>query len=169
VLGIISEAAKLVGADSGDLKIIAQIESNLNPKAKAKTSSAAGLFQFTNAGFKDAINRFGAKRGITSSDRNNPEKNAILAAEVTESNREELRKTLGREPETRELYLAHFAGLSGAKKALRAFDANPNAPVSAGFSAKAIKANRGLLKGTLQDVMERLETKISKAKKAVSK
>jgi len=169
VLGVISSAANLVGAAVDDLKVIAQIESSLNPSAKAKTSSAKGLFQFTDTGFKDAVSRFGKKHGITSKDRNDTEKNAILAAEVTEANRQSLKSALGREPETRDIYLAHFAGLSGAKKALKAFDANPNAPVSAGFSSKAIKANKSLLKGTLADVMKRLDAKVEKAKKAVSK
>lgn len=168
VLGLISSAAQAVGGVAEDLKIIAQIESNLNPGAKAKTSSATGLFQFTNAGFKDAVRRFGNKNGITSSDRNDTEKNIILAAEVTEANRQELKRVLGREPETRDVYLAHFAGLSGAKKALIAFDKNPNSPVSAGFSTKAIKANKSLLKGTLADVMARLDQKIATAKKATN-
>ena len=47
VTGAIRQAATSTGTSFGYLLATAQIESNLNPSAKASTSSAQGLFQFT--------------------------------------------------------------------------------------------------------------------------
>src|ERR1700743_2918513 len=45
--GAIRQAARMTGADFKYLLATAQVESNLNPNAQAPTSSAKGLFQFT--------------------------------------------------------------------------------------------------------------------------
>src|ERR1700743_2241461 len=47
VTGAIRQAARMTGADFKYLLATAQVESNLNPSAQAATSSARGLFQFT--------------------------------------------------------------------------------------------------------------------------
>ena len=47
VTGAIRQAARMTGADFKYLLATAQVESNLNPNAQAATSSARGLFQFT--------------------------------------------------------------------------------------------------------------------------
>ena len=47
VTGAIRQAARMTGADFKYLLATAQVESNLNPNAQASTSSARGLFQFT--------------------------------------------------------------------------------------------------------------------------
>ncbi len=47
VTGAIRQAARMTGADFQYLLATAQVESNLNPNAQASTSSARGLFQFT--------------------------------------------------------------------------------------------------------------------------
>ena len=47
VTGAIRQAARMTGADFQYLLATAQVESNLNPNAQAPTSSARGLFQFT--------------------------------------------------------------------------------------------------------------------------
>src|SRR6185369_3529777 len=47
VTGAIRQAARMTGTDFRYLLATAQVESNLNPNAQAGTSSAKGLFQFT--------------------------------------------------------------------------------------------------------------------------
>ena len=47
VTGAIRQAARMTGAAFKYLLATAQVESNLNPNAQAATSSARGLFQFT--------------------------------------------------------------------------------------------------------------------------
>ena len=46
VTGAIQQAAKATGTSFQYLLATAKVESNLNPNAAAKTSSAGGLFQF---------------------------------------------------------------------------------------------------------------------------
>jgi hypothetical protein len=54
VLASIQAGARASGADFGFLLKTAQRESSLDPHAKASTSSATGLFQFTDATPKGA-------------------------------------------------------------------------------------------------------------------
>ena len=60
----IARAAQRTGEDFNFLLAQARIESSLNPQAKAPTSSAAGLFQFTNATWLSTLERHGAKHGL---------------------------------------------------------------------------------------------------------
>lgn len=92
---------------------VAQIESGGDPYAKNPNSSAAGLFQFTNA--------TGRQYGITNPFDVNQQQQAMQR--FTQDNAAALQKTLGREPTQGELYLAHQQGAGGASKLL----SNPNA------------------------------------------
>ena len=49
VRAAISRAAQATGVDFGYLLAQARLESGLNPNARARTSSATGLYQFTNS------------------------------------------------------------------------------------------------------------------------
>lgn len=109
---IITDAADKYGVPVEALMAIASIESGFNPLAKNSRSSAAGLFQF--------VERTAKGMGLT--DPYDPVASADAAARMAATNIKSLRKTLGREPTTGELYLAHQQGLSGA----RALLANPN-------------------------------------------
>lgn len=99
---------------------LAQAESGGNPNAKAKTSSASGLFQFTDGTWRDMVKKYGKEYGITMRDKNNPEAQRIMVEKFTEENAQVLSKVLGRAPNDGELYLAHFAGAGGAKRLLKA-------------------------------------------------
>ena len=52
------------GVDFAYLVAEASVESSLNPNAKAKTSSAAGLFQFIESTWEGMVERHGAKVGL---------------------------------------------------------------------------------------------------------
>lgn len=159
----IKEASSKTDVDEDVLKAIAKIESNFNPDAKSKTSSASGLFQFTDSTWAEMVEKFGKKHNITKDMKNDPIASSIMAGEFIKQNKEELTKFLNREPTTYELYLAHFAGLSGAKRAIKALEKNPNAPVSEGFSKRAIESNKGLLKGTISQTIDRIKRKVQRA------
>jgi peptidoglycan hydrolase-like protein with peptidoglycan-binding domain len=109
---IITDAADKYEVPTEALMAIASIESNFDPLADNPRSSAGGLFQF--------VDRTAKGMGLT--DRYDPVAAADAAARMTATNIKSLRKTLGREPTTGELYLAHQQGLGGA----RALLANPN-------------------------------------------
>jgi len=161
----IAQAARRTGVDFAYLYNQARVESSLDPQAKASTSSAAGLFQFTKqtwlqvvkshggghgAGWASAaIERGGA--GLTVADaqqraaienlRYDPEFASAMAAEFATDNRATLEAGLGRSAEPVDLYLAHFLGSAGATKFLSAHDADPDAAAAPLFPA-ASAANR---------------------------
>lgn len=120
---------------------IAQIESSLNPAARAKTSSAEGLFQVVDDTWRQFKGAPGQKR--------NPDENIRVGLDILSSNTRTLKSALGREPSPSELYAAHFLGPQGATSVLTAA---PDTPVEQLLSARAIKANpqlKGKVAGTL--------------------
>lgn len=117
------------GIDPTDFKRMAWIESKFDPNARASSSSAGGLFQFTN----DTARAYGLSNkfdGVA---------NAEAAARLWNDNRAQLTKALGREPTAGELYLAHQQGLGGAQKLL----SNPNASAASLVGNKAVVNNGG--------------------------
>lgn len=170
VRAAIAQAAARTGVDFDYLYNQARIESSLDPKAKARTSSAAGLFQFTRQTWlqvvekhggahgvgwaADAIERSG--RGLTVADpqaraaidalRHDPELASVMAAEFASDNRDHLEAKLGRSAEPVDLYLAHFLGSAGAVDFLAAHDADPSMAAAPLFPAAAA-ANRSIFYG----------------------
>lgn len=115
-----------------------KLESGGNPNAKAKTSSAEGLTQFTDGTWRAMVSKYGQEYGLTANGRTDPEQATIAAELYAKENSDKLARTLGREPEEHELYIAHFMGGSGAKKLLTLPD-NTNA---AQVFPEAAKANK---------------------------
>lgn len=142
-------------------------ESALDPKAKAATSSARGLFQFIDSTWmqmvKDEGANFGlgqyardieksgetyfvrdpARRAEILKLRDNPEAASYMAGAFASRNASELRGVLGREPTSGELYIAHFLGANGAKRFLLANNANPKTSAAQLFP-EAAAANRSI-------------------------
>jgi hypothetical protein len=162
----ISQASASTGVDFGYLMGQAKIESGFNPNAKARTSSATGLYQFIEQTWLGTVKEHGAKHGLgwaanaiqrgpngrfTVSDpgarqaildmRRDPQAAASMAAEFASDNQDILENKLGRPVESVDLYLAHFLGAGGATRFLRSHDANPDASAAAALPAAA-KANR---------------------------
>ena len=161
----IFRAASATGVDFDYLLGQAKIESGLNPNAKARTSSATGLFQFIEQTWLGTVKEHGAKHGLgwaadaihqgsngrfyvvggmrqTILDlRKQPEAASAMAAEFASDNKAYLESRLGRQIEPVDLYLAHFLGAGGAREFLGAHDANPDAPAAAVLPAAA-RANR---------------------------
>ena len=186
----IARAAERTGEDFNFLLAQARIESSLNPKAKAPTSSAAGLFQFTNATWLSTLERHGAKHGlgwasaaiangrITDSSlagrimglRYDPAASALMAGELAGDNRNEMMRTLGRQPNAAELYLGHFLGSGDATRFISALARNPDASATALLPA-ASAANRGIFRTgsgaerSLAEVMAVIEAKVEGAMK----
>ena len=126
-------------------------ESNLNPNAKAKTSSATGLFQFIDQTWLGTMKQSGAgarlrqvrrrdhpdavRAATRSADpamrdeimalRKDPTANAVMAGAFANANAKVLTDRLGRKPTDGELYMAHFLGASGAARFIRAAEAQP--------------------------------------------
>lgn len=164
----IARAATRTGVDFDFLVREAKLESGLNPQARARTSSATGLFQFTKQTWLGTLKAHGASHDLgwaadaitRGSDgqyriadpelrarildlRTEPEAAAAMAAELASDNQDFLGGRLGRTPESVDLYLAHFLGETGAARFLEAHDANPDAAAAALLPAAAA-ANRSI-------------------------
>lgn len=177
-------ASEATGVDFAYLTANASLESSLDPRAKAKTSSAAGLFQFIESTWAGMVEKHGPKIGLekeaaalASGDvspterrrimnlRFDPGVSARMGAEFTAENAGRLRQGLGREPEDVDLYLAHFLGPGGAVKFLKRLDAAPNAAAATAFP-EAARANPAVFyKGdkalSLAAVRDRFDAKLA--------
>lgn len=154
----IARAAEATGVDFDYLLAQAKIESSLNPSARAATSSAAGLYQFTNGTWMATMGRHGAEHGMgwvndalasptgraqVMALRYDPKVSALMAGELASDNRADLSARLGRQPDASELYLAHFLGSAGAGRFLEALAADPTQSAVA-LLPKAAAANRSI-------------------------
>ena len=159
----IARAAQATGVDFDYLLAQAKIESALNPGAKAGTSSAAGLYQFTNGTWLQMLDRHGADHGLDWAEgaiaggritdptmraqimamRYDPDASALMAGELANENKASLTGVLGREPDAAELYMAHFLGADGASRFLTAMQADPTQSAAA-ILPKAASANRAI-------------------------
>jgi hypothetical protein len=154
VRAAIARAAQATGVDFTYLLGQARLESSLDPAARAATSSAAGLYQFTTSTWLATLGKHGAHHGLVAAGqpasraqllalRYDPQAAALMAAELAGDNRDALAGVLGREPDAAELYMAHFLGSQGAGKFLSALAADPTQSAAALFP-EAAAANRAV-------------------------
>lgn len=183
VRAAIAHAAQRTGVDFDYLLAQAKIESSLDPAARARTSSAAGLYQFTNSTWRETLERHGDEHGLgwaraaladpatrsaAMALRHDPAAASLMAAELASDNRAALTGVLGREPDAAELYLAHFLGAGGASKFLGALQADPGQSAAA-LLPQAAAANRTIFYGeggaprSLGGVMALMRGKVDRA------
>lgn len=163
----IARAARATGVDFSYLLAQARVESGLDPQARARTSSATGLFQFIDQTWLSTLDRHGERLGlghladaISSSGgrarvddpvmrgqilalRNDPEIASLMAGALAGDNRAALLPVLGREPDPAELYLAHFLGVDGSTRLLTTLGHSPDTPAAA-ILPQAARANRAI-------------------------
>ena len=163
----IQRAASRTGVDFTYLLSQAQSESGLDPAAHAGNSSAAGLYQFIDQSWLGVLKQHGAENGYgRAADRiarvggrwqvtdpaardaifalrKDPAASALMAASFARDNAAGLGRALGRTASSADLYFAHFLGLKGATRFLKAADSAPDATAAALFPSEA-KANRGI-------------------------
>lgn len=124
------------------LKSIALTESGGNRNAAPKTSSARGLFQFTEDTWKNTVKQMG--KDWSMQDRMDPTKSAEAAAFFTRQNASVFKKKFGREPSNEELYLMHFLGSEGAMKFIDTLQKDPGISAATVVGFKAFSANKDL-------------------------
>lgn len=162
VTAAIANAAARTGVSFDYLMDQARIESGMRPDARASTSSASGLYQFTKQTWLSTVKQHGDAHGLDwaanaiskNADgtfavadtalrssildlRNNPEAAAAMAAEFAADNENYLQARVGSSPEPVDLYLAHFLGAEGAARFLSAHDENPDQAAAMLFPAAA--------------------------------
>lgn len=163
----IRRASSTTGVDFDFLMKTARRESGFNPDAKARTSSASGLFQFIEQTWLATVKQHGHKHGygqyadliyqggddrwqVRGSARNvvldlrfDPQAASTMAGELTATNAAYLRGRTGREPNGGDLYAAHFLGPAGAARLMEAMHARPNSSAVSLFP-DAASANRSI-------------------------
>jgi len=162
----IQRASNATGVDFTFLMGTARRESGYNPGAKARTSSAAGLFQFVEQTWLSTLKKHGAKYGYAryadliqqGSDgryrvagaearqtvmnlRFDAHAAALMAGELASDHASYLRGRVGRDPTAGELYIAHFLGPSGSARLIDAVRSSPQAAAATLFP-DAAAANR---------------------------
>lgn len=182
---LIADAARETGASFEFLVRTAQRESNFDPQARARTSSAAGLFQFIEQTWLAMVSRHGAQHGYGAeaaavtrdaqgrfqvSDpaqrdailnlRFDARAASVMAGELAAENAAILRGAMGREPTDGELYAAHFLGARGAARLIAQAAENPAQRADEVFP-EAAAANRAIFfeqgrPRSVSDVLARL-------------
>jgi hypothetical protein len=150
--------------DNNDiLERIALAESGGGPNAKAATSSASGLFQFTDGTWRSMIKKYGGQTGIRLQDKNNPDAQKVMAQRLLDENKQILSSKLQRDPSGGELYIAHFMGPSQAARLI----ASPQNKIAAALFQREAASNRPIFyqKGgrprTVAEVIELLSSKVA--------
>lgn len=158
------QAANKTEMDPALLMAIADKESSFSSTAKAKTSSASGLFQFVEKTWFEAVKSFGGRYGhdeeakaIASADapatvapqkraqilnlRNDPYLSAALAAEMLKKDGAKIAEKLGRALTAGETYLIHFLGPEDAARFMKTVEEAPNTSAAA-LLPKPARANK---------------------------
>lgn len=163
-------AMSIVRASAGtgvDLKLliaVAHRESAFKPEARARTSSATGLYQFIDSTWLTAVQKFGARHGLTREAslispsgevsggarracilglRNNPDIAAAMAAEMLRRDATYLKGSLERKLTDTDLYAAHFLGVHKAAKLATLSSRSPDVAAAKVFP-RAARANRSI-------------------------
>lgn len=163
VVNAIKNAAHRTGVNFAYLMEQAAVESSFRPDAKARTSSASGLYQFIERTWMGMVRDHGDKYGLDKyadqidargrvrdpalrreilALRNDPEVASLMAGEFAADNKRYLERfgdKIGEIGAT-ELYMAHFLGAGGAASFLRAHKETPLA-VAADLMPAAARAN----------------------------
>ncbi|MEM6811036.1 MAG: transglycosylase SLT domain-containing protein [Pseudomonadota bacterium] len=175
VVNAIQNASRKTGVSFSYLLEKAAAESSFQIDAKARTSSATGLFQFIERTWLDMVNKHGEKHGINPNQsreqllnlRNDPKAASMMAAEFAQENKNYLEKNIKSEIGDTELYFAHFMGARGASAFLSQLEKNPDA-IAAHIFPKEARANRNVFydsqtgyEKTLQQVYEFFDKKFS--------
>ena len=168
VLNSIAKASAHTGVNFAYLMQQASAESSFKSTAKAKGSSASGLYQFIDSTWMNMVKKYGDKYGMGNlasqiddsghvdskavkqqilALRNDPEKASAMAAEFANDNKNYLKSNWGGKVGSTELYLAHFLGAGQAAEFLKARDDNPVQQAAVLFP-KAAQANRNVFYDT---------------------
>ena len=188
VMSALATASQRTGIGFDYLLKTAARESAFNPAAKARSSSATGLFQFIDSTWLGVVRENGERFGLDAeaaaiepagrgkfrvSDpemrshimglRKDPEVSALMAGAFTEDNADYLRNAIGRDPSEGELYIAHFLGAGGAARMIELAETSPDEKAASHFPAAA-RANRSIFykRGAARSVSDVYDNLVAK-------
>lgn len=193
VVSAIKTAAQKTGVNFAYLMEQAAAESSFRADAKAKGSSASGLYQFIERTWMNMVREHGDKYGLGEfaekidargrvadkglrreilALRNDPEMAALMAGELAAENKRYLEQYAGKigKVGATELYFAHFLGAGGAAGFLKAHKNNPMA-IAADIAPDAARSNYNVFYNsktgkprTVAEVYEFFDKKFSASK-----
>lgn len=167
VVSAVRNASLQTGTQFETLLASAAIESGLQPTAQASTSTAKGLFQFTEQTWLGTVRQFGAGSGLASEAasivqrggqltvedpaalqrilamRTNPTIAAQMAGAHMRALASQIAAGTGQTPDAGDLYLGHFLGGAGATKMLLSLQNTPTRP-AADVLPQAARANQAM-------------------------
>lgn len=184
VIATIRRVAQTQQADFDYLLTQAKVESGLNPAARAQTSSASGLYQFTAGTWLSVVGRHGDKAGLDSHAqavrngnlsgqqrakllelRYEPEVATTMAAHLAADNARALAASGYNNIGPTELYLAHFLGSGGAKTFLDGLNKNPTQAAANALPSAAASNTPVFYEGTrarsFQEIYDRFAQKFA--------
>lgn len=166
VTAAIKQASAKTGVDFAYMMEKAAAESSFDTDAKARTSSAKGLYQFIESTWLQMVNRYGDKHGLGEyadqisaqnkvadpalrreilALRDDPEIASLMAGEFAAENKRTLMNNGIKDADIgpTELYLAHFLGAGAASEFIKGMQENPLTP-AADIFPRAAKANKNV-------------------------
>jgi hypothetical protein len=191
-MAAIRDASARSGMNFDLMLASARLESGLDPKAQAGTSSATGLFQFIDQTWLDAVRQYGPQHGLAADAalvvrhdgrltiddplarqrildlRKNPDVASALAGDHLRGISDKLGLTLGRPADAAEIYLGHVLGSGGASQLLQAIRTTPN-EAAADLLPAAARANASLFAApdgtpyTVTQFMHHLRGRVARA------
>jgi len=189
ITAAVRDASQATGTQFDLLMASAKIESGFRPDARAATSSATGLFQFTEQTWLQAVRTYGGQHGLTEEAgsiverggrltiedsavrqkvlalRSDPQVASAMAGNHLREIAEKLSTSLGRVPEASEIYLGHFLGSAGARQMISA----PANATAASVLPDAARANSTLFYSpdgtalTTSAFLQRIRDKVGQA------
>ncbi len=193
ITAAIADASARTGVAFDYLMDQARLESGMRPDARAQTSTATGLYQFTNQTWLATLKRHGPSHGLDWASgaiaqksngafavadpelrsqildlRTHPETAAVMAAELASDNSAYLQSRLSGSPDAVDLYLAHFLGAKGAGDFLDALQTDPDQAAAPLFPSAAA-ANKSIFyrpdgaARSLFEIRDRFGTKLAAA------
>lgn len=141
----ITAAADKTGVNQATLLAFADIESSFNPNAASGSSSAKGLFQFTDETWTGMVSQYGNQLNVPNSPDsiNNPNYNALMGAQFIKNNTAILQNNGISDPTPGQLYITHFMGSSGGPKFIKEAQNNPDG-LAASSNPSAAAKNRNI-------------------------
>ncbi|SFR86399.1 GNAT family N-acetyltransferase [Sphingomonas jatrophae] len=165
-------AAKLSSAIEGWAEKVITVESGGNPNARAKTSSASGLGQFTDSTWLASFKQHFGAGGRSDAQILALKTDARTARRMVQLVGEDYDRAFasaGVQSTDGNRYLAHFFGPEKAIRVIRSVTSAPDTPIERIVGEKAVAANRGLLSGkTTRDLVRWADRKMGGAGEAAA-
>lgn len=127
---LIDKASAMTGVDPNVMAVMAAIESSFNNDAKPGTSSAKGLYQFTDDTWRRYLKKCGHLYGLgANTSVYDARANTLMGAELLKDNYRDISRIVKRPLTAADLYAGHMLGLPQVTKFYKAADTDIAAQV----------------------------------------